>query len=390
MNGLDALVLLAAVLAVLGGWRLGLVTRALGWVGALIGCAVAVAAVPALNDWINPPSDSGVLLLTAGTFILLTSVGQAIGVAVGARIRPTPTTRGLHRFDALGGSLLGVLGVTALVWLLVPLMASTEGWFASATRSSAVARAVTDHLPAPPESLQNLERSLVDGNFPQLFTGLEPAPELPAPPAGSPISAELLDELAASTVKLQGEACSMVQSGSGFSVGEGLWLTNAHVVAGTGSLQLTTAEGATGTGETVAFDPRFDLALVRSTDLSGPPLRFAAAAERSTGLVLGFPKGGPFRPSPFFLGDEMTATGYDIYDDELVDRDLLVLASDLEPGDSGSAVVDRNGDVIGVAVAVAPDRGGVAYALDGAPVSERFTVQRSGTAEPVDTGPCLR
>ncbi|MCZ7630064.1 MAG: CvpA family protein [Microthrixaceae bacterium] len=104
MNGLDLILLMVVVLAVVGGWRLGLITRALGWVGALIGGAIGVVAVPALNDWIRPPTDGGVLLLTAGAFILLISVGQAIGVAVGSRIRPSPVERGLHRFDAVGGS----------------------------------------------------------------------------------------------------------------------------------------------------------------------------------------------------------------------------------------------------------------------------------------------
>jgi S1-C subfamily serine protease len=102
--------------------------------------------------------------------------------------------------------------------------------------------------------------------------------------------------------------------------------------------------------------------------------------------VLGFPGGGAFRPSPFFLGEEMTATGYDIYDEGLVSRELLVLAAELEPGDSGSAVVDAAGRVLGVAVAVAPDREGVAYALDGEAVAERVTAVGS---EPVDTGRCL-
>ena len=37
VNVFDLLILLAAVLAVAGGWRLGLVTRALGWIGAIAG-----------------------------------------------------------------------------------------------------------------------------------------------------------------------------------------------------------------------------------------------------------------------------------------------------------------------------------------------------------------
>ena len=100
---------------------------------------------------------------------------------------------------------------------------------------------------------------------------------------------------------------------------------------------------------------------------------------------------GVEQPHPIVqLGDELAATGYDIYDRALVRRDLLVLASELEPGDSGSAVVDANGTVIGLAVAVAPDRSGVAYALDGSGVRQRVeTAVSAGGSDAVSTGPCL-
>jgi S1-C subfamily serine protease len=84
------------------------------------------------------------------------------------------------------------------------------------------------------------------------------------------------------------------------------------------------------------------------------------------------------------VGDVLTATGYDIYDQGLVRRPLLVLASELEPGDSGSAVVDSTGSLIGIAVAIAPDRPGVAYALDVSTLGEI-----TPSPEPVGTGDCL-
>jgi len=387
MNAFDLVVLAAAVAAVIGGWRLGLVTRALGWVGALLGIAIGVSLVPALSRWISPSTDTGVLLLTAGAFILLASIGQAIGVAIGSQLRPHPREEKLRRVDSIGGSVLGVVGVVVIVWLLTPLMAETEGWVSSATRTSTVARAVTDHLPPPPEGVARLERELVNGDFPQLFASLRPAPELPDPPDGSPVPEEVLAAAAVSSARVQGSACALVQSGSAFSVGDGFWITNAHVVAGTERTTLTTAEGDTGTGHVVRFDPRSDLALVHSTDLSRPALPFAPAREGASGLVLGFPGGGRIEPSPFLLGQLLTATGYDIYDRDLVRRDLLVLASDLEPGDSGSAVLDERGRVLGVAVAVAPDRPGVAYAL-GSEVMASLLADTGTT--PVDTGDCLR
>ena len=59
----------------------------------------------------------------------------------------------------------------------------------------------------------------------------------------------------------------------------------------------------------------------------------------------------------------MTATGTDIYDRNQTRREVLILSSDLHPGDSGAALIDPTGEVVGVAFAIAPDRAGVAYAL---------------------------
>ena len=66
---------------------------------------------------------------------------------------------------------------------------------------------------------------------------------------------------------------------------------------------------------------------------------------------------------------------------------MLILASDLHPGDSGSALIDPAGEVVGIAFAIAPDKGGVAYALA---LSELEDVLGKPHATEVDTGPCLR
>ena len=65
---------------------------------------------------------------------------------------------------------------------------------------------------------------------------------------------------------------------------------------------------------------------------------------------------------------------------------MLILAADLEPGDSGSALIDPDGDVVGVVFAIALDRPGVAYALA---MSELDAVLAGDLSQPVDTGPCL-
>ena len=387
MNGLDIALLVLAALAAVLGWRLGFLTRAFGWLGAALGLGLAVVLVPRALRLVDWPSDT--LLLGAGVLalVLVASLGQGVGSAIGARLRPPVRSRGARTLDALGGCLLGLLGVAVLAWLVLPFMSRTEGWAAEAARSSAVARFATERLPEPPEQLADLEQQLAEGNFPELFSEARPVTSVPPPPRGSTVSAGTLDRLAASSVRLEGRACDTIQTGSGFVVAPGLVVTNAHVVAGTRGVELRTTDDRSARGTVVAFDPSVDLALV-ATDLTRPALRLEEPEEGRDGLVLGFPGGGGFDPSPYSVAGLLDARGYDIYDRDLVDRRLVVLATDLAPGDSGSAVATPQGTVVGVAVAVAPDRPGVAYAL--APDQVRSLVASlGGSRAPVGTGPCL-
>ena len=324
-----------------------------------------------------------VLVVTA-LMVLLASIGQGLGALAGARVSQSVESPVVRGIDATGGMLLGVVAIAVMTWLVVPVMADAEGWPSASTRGSLLAGLVDRWLPEPPEQIRELERQLAGGASPQLFTGLREAPEIPAAPLGSPVSQATLDSVAPSAVRLQSNACSRIQSGSGFFVGEGLIATNAHVVAGSTRTEITTADGVEAVGEVVSFDPETDLALLR-TDLDRAALPVAAPVRGDRGLVLGFPGGGPFEPSPFEVGQLIQARGYDIYDNAVVDRAVLALAAQLEPGDSGSAVLRSDGSVIGVAVAVAPDRPEVAYALNS---EELAALLDSGTGAPVGTGPC--
>jgi S1-C subfamily serine protease len=102
--------------------------------------------------------------------------------------------------------------------------------------------------------------------------------------------------------------------------------------------------------------------------------------------VFGHPGGGPLRAAPYEVGRKVVATGTDIYDGARTERSVLVLASDLHPGDSGAALVDPDGQVVGIAFAIAPDKGGVAYALA---MTELDAVASTDLSRTVDTGPCL-
>jgi S1-C subfamily serine protease len=102
--------------------------------------------------------------------------------------------------------------------------------------------------------------------------------------------------------------------------------------------------------------------------------------------VYGYPGGGDLRIAPFEVAREVVANGTDIYDASPSRRQVLFLSADLEPGDSGSAVVSADGEVVGVAFAIAPDRSNVAYALTD---DELRAVLDRNLSQSVSTGPCI-
>jgi S1-C subfamily serine protease len=79
-----------------------------------------------------------------------------------------------------------------------------------------------------------------------------------------------------------------------------------------------------------------------------------------------------------------SAVGRDIYGQDRTRREVLFLAASLRPGDSGSAFIDADGKVAGVAFAIAPDRPGTAYALDDSELRAALATPRQ-----LGVGPCV-
>jgi S1-C subfamily serine protease len=143
---------------------------------------------------------------------------------------------------------------------------------------------------------------------------------------------------------------------------DGVILTNLHVVADATRIEVALADGSRIGGRVAAADPDTDLAVIR-LDRKGLP-----AAEFRNGLpqvgelavVLGSP-----------LGFEKTVTAgivsglhRSIPDSASATRalvDLIQTDAAISPGNSGGAVVDTSGRVLGISVAyVPPQQGAVA------------------------------
>jgi S1-C subfamily serine protease len=380
-------VAVSAVGAAFGGYRLGLLARVTSWIGMALGAYVGALLLPAVLRAIEDGSDVQLLFVTIGVLLGAAFLGQALGLWIGSRLHLALPGGGVRSVDRGFGAAAGVVGVLVGLWLLIPLMADVPGWFSMQARTSTLAGLVDERFPPAPDAVATLRRLVGGDQFPRVFDALQPAPDLGPPPTVTGIAQPVVDAVVPSTVKVQGVACRRVQEGSGFVAGPGLVVTNAHVVAGETETVIQRSDGSEVRASVVAFDPRRDLAVLSAPDLARPARALVDVDEGATGAVFGHPGGGPLRAAPFQVGREVNATGTDIYDQERTERKVLILSSNLAPGDSGAALIDPQGRVAGVAFAIAPDKPGVAYALD---VEELAPVLQGDLTRAVDTGPCLR
>lgn len=388
MSLLDLLLAVAILLAVIGGYRLGFITRVLSWVGLAAGLGLAVWLLPRFLDQLDSSNRTLVLLLSIGLLLIGATIGQALGFVVGGRLTPRRRDGAFGVTDRVLGGMAGFAGVIVLIWLVIPVLNASPGWLSAQTTRSWIARSVDASLPQAPDAMQALRSVVGDGPFPDVFDVLRPTPNLGTPPSSAGISTEVAARVARSVTKIEGPACAKVQDGSGFVVGDGLIATNAHVVAGERSTSVVRDDGRLFNATVVAFDPARDIAILSVRGFDRPPLDITSSpvTSGSTGGVFGHPGGDPLRIAPFEVARSLTATGRDIYGSSRTERKVLELSSSLRPGDSGSALINASGDVVGVAFAIARDAADVAYALD---PSELRAVLATVGPNPVSTGPCL-
>ncbi len=389
MNLFDLLVLLAVVLAAAGGYRLGFLARALSWLGLGLGILLAARFLPSAVSLFGGGDPSTKVMIAAALLLGGAFAGQGLGLVAGASLRRFVPRGPLRALDRAVGAAVGVVGAISAVWLLLPSLAEVPGSMSSQARNSSVARAIDDHLPRPPDTLQALRRLVGEGGFPRVFEDLRPAPQAGPPPATTGIPPAVLARVAASTVKVTGVACQRVQDGSGFAVASETIVTNAHVVAGErpGRTEVVRTDGRRLRASVVMFDADRDLAVLRVPGLGQQPLSVTAGAVGSRGAVLGHPGGQPQpRAAPAAVRRQVLAVGRDLYDSHTTRRDVYILASDLRPGDSGGPLVNQGGSVIGVAFAIAPDRPGTSYAVTDKELRAALSVPRGAA---VGTGPCL-
>jgi serine protease DegQ len=170
---------------------------------------------------------------------------------------------------------------------------------------------------------------------------------------------DLVDEVQPSVVAVA------VSNGEGSGViwsADGIVVTNNHVVEGASRVEVVFANGSRAEGRVRATDPATDLAIVEVDATSLPAARFSSDLPRVGELAVAL--GNP-------LGFENTVTAGIVSgvhraipasgEDAQALVDLIQTDAAISPGNSGGALVNRNGEVIGVNLAyIPPEAGAVA------------------------------
>jgi len=339
MTGLDWIVVGIVILLALFGWAQGFVAGALALVGFAIGAWVGTRVGPLL---LPEGTDSGWAPAFGLMGALVAGAVLAMGFeGLGARLRARVRTPAAAALDGATGSVLTALVGLGIVWILGAVALGSGGELRQAVQRSFVLQRLNTVLPPTSGLLSTLKR-------------LDPFPRIDGPevrvqaPSEGIVSDPQVDAAARSVVKVLGSACGLGVEGSGWVAGDGLVVTNAHVVAGQRDTRVLLEGREPGLdAEAVAFDPRNDVAVLRVQGLRAPALPLADSARPGTSAaVLGFPRNGPYDERAGRLGETREVVTQDAYGRGPVRRPITSLRGAVRSGNSGGPMVDGRGRVV--------------------------------------------
>jgi S1-C subfamily serine protease len=390
VNLFDAIAALILVAAVIAGVRTGALPQIGGIAGAVAGLLVVLNLAPWLVTATASLEPIPRALVVLGAIIAAVVVGEALGSALGRAIAGRFEAGVLGGLDRLLGGLLGAAQAILIVWLAGGLLAA--GPFPALGRTaedSFTLGVMGGFLPSPGDVVGEIAGVLDSSGLPAVFIGLEPVPLQAVDTPTNPQALKIASAAEASTARVVTIACTTQITGTGEIIAHGYLVTNAHVVAGAGSVVVQLGAQQV-TAAVVAFDPQLDVALLYAPALKGAALRFAAAdpVRGTVGAAIGYAGGGPLVVIPAGVAGSYSATARDIYGRSRIDRTILELRAAIQPGDSGGPLILADGTIGGLVFAESRTDASVGYALTPTAVATRIA-PAIGRTSAVDTGACI-
>jgi S1-C subfamily serine protease len=389
---LDIAVLAVAFIAAVSGWRSGALGSLMSFVGVILGAVAGVLLAPHIVDQISGPRTK--LFVALFLILAMVVIGEVAGVVLGRAVRGAIRNRTLRTVDSAVGVALQLVAVLVAAWMLAtPLTSSDQPNLAAAVRGSKVLAQVDEVAPSWLKTVPTRLSALL--NTSGLPNVLQPFGRTPIiavnPPDAALAASPVVATAERSVLKIRGVApsCQKVLEGTGFVVAPNRVMSNAHVVAGSNSVTVSSFDGQEYDASVVSYDPDADISILDVPNLPADPLVFAEslAATGTDAIVLGYPGGGNFDATPARIREVIELNGPDIYRSKTVTREVYTIRGTVRQGNSGGPLIDMNDRVLGVVFGAAVDDAETGFVLTTKEVSRQL--QKIGNNQEVATGACI-